>query len=316
MKDVNRSMIKGIIFDMDGVLINSEIYYYNALIRLIESDGKKVDREDFKKIVGLSGKDSRDVIAFYYEDDFDHGDFMHRFRSGYMGENIDYKTILFPYVHEALSQLKSKGLKLALASSSSMRTITQAVEQTGIKDYFDFIIGGDLVENPKPDNEIYLKAVSGIGLNNESCIAVEDSFAGIKAAKNAGLYTIAKKDFNFSINQSAADIILEDMNLLNTIIEILSNNDTGLEYASLDYGSKLYLKAHILEKEIKKSNLSEKDLFRLALKDDSRLVGYLERDLKSKEKNGKVFINPLYEDTKAQGELEKSLKIINDFYLV
>lgn len=314
MKDVKTDMIKGIIFDMDGVLINSEIYYYNALIRLIESDGKKVDREDFKKIVGLSGKDSRDVIAFYYEDDFDHGDFMHRFRSGYMGENIDYSTILFPYVHETLDKLKSRGIKLALASSSSMRTITQAIEQTGIKNYFDFVIGGDLVENPKPDNEIYLKAMDGIGLNKDNCIAIEDSFAGIKAAKNAGLYTIAKKDFDFSINQSAADIILEDMNLLNTIIEILANNETGLDYASLDYGSKLYLKAHILEKEISESNLSNKDLFRLALKDDSRLVGYLEKNLKSNEKDGRVIINPLFENTKAHGELEKSLKIINDFY--
>lgn len=314
MKDVKTDMIKGIIFDMDGVLINSEIYYYNALIRLIESDGKKVDREDFKKIVGLSGKDSRDVIAFYYEDDFDHGDFMHRFRSGYMGENIDYSTILFPYVHETLDKLKSRGLKLALASSSSMRTITQAIEQTDIKDYFDFVIGGDLVENPKPDNEIYLKAMDGIGLNKDNCIAIEDSFAGIKAAKNAGLYTIAKKDFDFSINQSAADIILEDMNLLNTIIEILANNETGLDYASLDYGSKLYLKAHILEKEISESNLSNKDLFRLALKDDSRLVGYLEKNLKSNEEDGRVIINPLFENTKAHGELEKSLKIINDFY--
>lgn len=314
MKDVNTDMIKGIIFDMDGVLINSEIYYYNALIRLIESDGKKVDREDFKKIVGLSGKDSRDVIAFYYEDDFDHGDFMHRFRSGYMGENIDYSTILFPYVHETLGKLKSRGLKLALASSSSMRTITQAIEQTDIKDYFDFVIGGDLVENPKPDNEIYLKAMDGIGLNKDNCIAIEDSFAGIKAAKNAGLYTIAKKDFDFSINQSAADIILEDMNLLNTIIKILANNETGLDYASLDYGSKLYLKAHILEKEISESNLSNKDLFRLALKDDSRLVGYLEKNLKSNEEDGRVIINPLFENTKAHGELEKSLKIINDFY--
>lgn len=314
MKDVKTDMIKGIIFDMDGVLINSEIYYYNALIRLIESDGKKVDREDFKKIVGLSGKDSRDVIAFYYEDDFDHGDFMHRFRSGYMGENIDYSTILFPYVHETLDKLKSRGIKLALASSSSMRTITQAIEQTGIKNYFDFVIGGDLVENPKPDNEIYLKAMDGIGLNKDNCIAIEDSFAGIKAAKNAGLYTIAKKDFDFSINQSAADIILEDMNLLNTIIEILANNETGLDYASLDYGSKLYLKAHILEKEISESNLSNKDLFRLALKDDSRLVGYLEKNLKSNEKDGRVIINPLFKNTKAHGELEKSLKIINDFY--
>lgn len=314
MKDVKTDMIKGIIFDMDGVLINSEIYYYNALIRLIESDGKKVDREDFKKIVGLSGKDSRDVIAFYYEDDFDHGDFMHRFRSGYMGENIDYSTILFPYVHETLDKLKSRGLKLALASSSSMRTITQAIEQTGIKDYFDFVIGGDLVENPKPDNEIYLKAMDGIGLDKDNCIAIEDSFAGIKAAKNAGLYTIAKKDFDFSINQSAADIILEDMNLLNTIIKILANNETGLDYASLDYGSKLYLKAHILEKEISESNLLNKDLFRLALKDDSRLVGYLEKNLKSNEEDGRVIINPLFENTKAHGELEKSLKIINDFY--
>lgn len=314
MKDVKTDMIKGIIFDMDGVLINSEIYYYNALIRLIESDGKKVDREDFKKIVGLSGKDSRDVIAFYYEDDFDHGDFMHRFRSGYMGENIDYSTILFPYVHETLDKLKSRGIKLALASSSSMRTITQAIEQTDIKNYFDFVIGGDLVENPKPDNEIYLKAMDGIGLNKDNCIAIEDSFAGIKAAKNARLYTIAKKDFDFSINQSAADIILEDMNLLNTIIEILANNETGLDYASLDYGSKLYLKAHILEKEISESNLSNKDLFRLALKDDSRLVGYLEKNLKSNEEDGRVIINPLFENTKAHGELEKSLKIINDFY--
>lgn len=308
-------MIKGVIFDMDGVLINSEIYYYNALIRLIESDGKKVDREDFKKIVGLSGKASRDVIAFYYEEDFDHKDFMKRFRKGYMGENIDYKTILFPYVHETLQKLKSRGLKLALASSSSMRTITQAIEQTGIKDYFDFIIGGDKVENPKPDSEIYLKAMEGLGLNKDNCIAVEDSFVGIKAAKNAGLFTIAKKDFDFSMNQAQANIILEDMTLLNTIIEIIEKNKTEFEYSSLDYGSKLFLQAHILNKEIKKSNLSYKDLFRLALKDDSRLAGYLEIDLKSKEEKGQVIVNPLYEETSIERELLDSLKIINDFYL-
>ncbi|MDO5018453.1 MAG: HAD family phosphatase [Lagierella massiliensis] len=308
-------MVKGIIFDMDGVLINSEIYYFNSLIELIESDGNKVDRESFKQIVGLSGNESKKVISRYYNHDFDHKDFMLRFRKNYMGDNIYYGDILFPYVSKTLKNLKEKGYKLGLASSSSMRTINQAVTQCNIKEYFDFIIGGDKVENPKPDSEIYLKAIDGLGLKSEDCVAVEDSFVGIKAAKNAGLYTIARRDNDFSINQTGADIILEDMNLFNTIIEILSNNKTSYKYSLMEYGTKLYLKAHILSKKVRNLNLNSKKPFRLALEDKDNLVGYLEKNLNSKKDCGKVFLNPKYENMGVKEELEDSLRRINEFYL-
>ena len=311
-------MFKGIVFDMDGVLINSEIYYFNSLVELIESDGNKVNREDFKRIVGLSGNDSKNIISQYYLEDFHYEDFMSRYKLTYLGDKIDYSKLLFPYVKETLNSLKQKGLKIGLASSSHLSTIKRVLKECNLEGFFDYIIGGDQVKNPKPDSEIYLKAAAGLGLKVSDCIAVEDSFAGIKSAKNAGLYVIAKRGYEFSMDQSLSDIILENMELIPTIVDILMNNSTEYKYSSMDYGSKLYLKSLFIQRQIQgeesKTNFKEisqeDNVFRLALEDGDNLVGFLEIDLNSKEDKWKIVINPSYSSNIAERELMDSLNRI------
>lgn len=242
-------MIKGIIFDMDGVLVNSEPVYFNTFVEIIESDGYKVDIEDFKTIVGKSHKKSVEMISSYYGEEFDSKSFFEKVEKTLIEKQFSYKNILFPYVIPLLEKLKEQGYKLALASSSLKRQIDIAVKQCGIEKYFSVISSGEDFHESKPNPEIYLTTAKKLGLKSEECIAVEDSFSGIKSGKNAGMIVIAKKDNEFNINQEKADFIVEDLKIVPTIVEIINSNNTNYEYKIFEYGSKLYLKSLFLRNE-------------------------------------------------------------------
>ncbi len=179
-------MIQGVIFDMDGVLVDSEEYILAAAIRMFEEHGWKVEPEDFVPFVG-TGEDR--YIGGPAE------------KYGYPIELVSAKArtydIYAGLVHgkldpltgarEFIEKCKSKGLKLAVASSADRVKVMINLRESGLApETFDAIVTGLDVVHKKPDPEIFLLAAKLLGIRAELSLVVEDAVNGVAAAKSAG----------------------------------------------------------------------------------------------------------------------------------
>ena len=213
---------KGIIFDMDGVLIDSEpIYLQEVIDYILDVLKEDVDflelKEAMYKIVGSSDKRTYEIIADYLDNKYS----LQELRAGIhaMEFNLDYRTILNPHVLNVLPRLKKAGYKLAIASSSSMENIKTVTSQCGIDQYFDCMVSGFDFEESKPDPAIYLETLQRLDLKPEEVIAIEDSTYGIQACINANVRVIAKEDHRYNFNQGLADVVASDILEAFNIIE-------------------------------------------------------------------------------------------------
>lgn len=185
--------IEAIIFDMDGVLLDTE----TICDRAWEIVGKEQHIENYKEAIsmcrGCNKTDSQAILKKFYGQDFDAKFFLQQ--SSYYSHKIaDEEGIpLMPYVKEILEYL-SKKYVLALASSTREEIVKKELADAGLTHYFKTFTCGDMVVHSKPDPEIYLMACNSIGKNPENCAAVEDSPNGIKSAFSAGLKTIMVPD--------------------------------------------------------------------------------------------------------------------------
>ena len=206
-------MIKAIIFDMDGVIIDSEPVYDNWLKLFLEESHVEVCDEERKSLHGLSFQELQEIFKDWWH------------RSGYtnitaevIGEKFlavvkvleQYNPISYAELKDAnikalMRDLKYDDYKIAIASASPSSHIERAMDELGLREYVDLYVSGDMLERGKPDPEIYLHTIEALGVKPEECIVVEDSEYGIKAAKKARLYVIAKEDKRFGFDQSLAD---------------------------------------------------------------------------------------------------------------
>ncbi|MBR5645558.1 MAG: HAD family phosphatase [Treponema sp.] len=186
--------IKALIFDMDGVILDSErisdITWQKAAETL---KLKKTSDQIINKCRGTNYDDTVILLKDYYGDDFDVDEFLSL--TGEYFREIEFSSgiPLLPYVTESLDFLKGH-FKLALASSTAKKTVERQLTSAGVIGFFEKIVTGDMVVHSKPDPEIYRIACEKIGFKPEECIAVEDSPNGIKSAFNAGLNVIMVPD--------------------------------------------------------------------------------------------------------------------------
>ncbi len=211
-------MIKAIIFDMDGTLIDSEPYYQKILLKCMQEQGVPVCAEDLLPLAGANSRVFSEFIDSRIEGIISRECFNKIEHDYYKANPIDFTKLLFPHVHKTLSCLKEKGYRLVLASSSKKNEIENVLKQCQLTNYFEFFLSGDMFKESKPNPEIYLVCIDKLGLSAEECIAIEDSEYGIAAAKGAGLTCIAKRDTRFGFDQSNADFSVDD---LLEIIDIL-----------------------------------------------------------------------------------------------
>lgn len=200
---------KAVIFDMDGVLIDSEPVYLEIFRKFITENGGNADEEILRAIAGASSRQTWVYMAQMWKETIDPEELHREFRRQYPQFQIPYREVVYPGVGNLLAWLKKKGVRLALASSSSDRAIGRMLEETGFASYFDCIVSGDMFKESKPNPEIYLYTLSRLGLAAEECVVMEDSTYGIQAAKAAGLPVAAVRDHRFSYDQSGADWFVE-----------------------------------------------------------------------------------------------------------
>lgn len=216
-------MIKAVIFDMDGVLIDSELYYMERILYVLEHYFHiSVTLEDLAELPGGNNQHFEKVIGNILNL---HGFTFAEYRQKQYENNIvnptDYTSLLNDHVHTVLSWLKNNHFKICLASSSSLDNIKKVIAQNELQSFFDIILSGQMFKESKPNPEIYLQCIKQLQLNPEEIIVIEDSTYGIEAASKANLSVIAKRDTHFKYDQSLANKQIDD---LIEIIDILETN--------------------------------------------------------------------------------------------
>ncbi|MBN2423019.1 HAD family phosphatase [Candidatus Woesearchaeota archaeon] len=206
-------MIKGIIFDMDGVLIDTNRLHYNRWNRLFKRYYNiNLSEEEFAVNLGESSVAFADHFIKKYSLGIDTKTLLEKIRA----DNEEFKNNLKlkPGINEFIKKYKNE-FKFALATGAQTSSGKKALKRFNLTDFFDYVVGGNDVSNSKPDPEIFLNAAENLGLNKEECIVIEDSQNGLTAAKRAGMKCIIIIDeFTAHHDFSKADFVLDSINEL------------------------------------------------------------------------------------------------------
>ncbi len=219
-------MLKGIIFDMDGVLINTEPLHYQVWKKTFHDRGLEIEYDCYKGCIGSTVGYLLDLIRDNYGVDF-HGDErlidQQRKNKAVMIRGTGVPKI--SGVPEMLDRVHQGGFLMAVASSSPQIYINEAMDELGVTKYFTALCSGENVEHPKPAPDVFLKAARELGLAPEECLVVEDSTNGCKAARAAGMVCVGYRnpdsgDQNLEIAHAIIeDYVLVDAKLLQKIYD-------------------------------------------------------------------------------------------------
>lgn len=193
-KNMPLSTFSAVIFDMDGIIFDSEQLKLNNWISLAQKENIPDIASTFRKCIGLNSEGNQRIFQETYGDTVDFDDFKAKADRLYHEAADHGKLPQKPGIKELLSFFKKHGLKIGVASSTRETIVKQQITDGGLLEYFDIILGGDNVKNGKPDPEIYLKACDSLGVRPNEAIAIEDSFHGIRSASSAGMYVIMVPD--------------------------------------------------------------------------------------------------------------------------
>jgi beta-phosphoglucomutase len=210
--------MKGIIFDLDGVIIHTDHLHYLAWEKMASQYHLSFDEMLNHKLRGVSRMDSLNTIIDYNKASFSYEqkEMMADIKNTYYQSFLDELTEedLDKEIKDTLDELKARGFKLAIGSSS--KNAKRILKNIGLIDFFDGISDGTNIKNSKPDPEVFLKASERLGLEPESCCVIEDAEAGIEAAKNAGMIAIG---YGSAKDSELTDIKLETFSDLINIVK-------------------------------------------------------------------------------------------------
>ncbi len=185
---------KAVIFDMDGVIFDTEKVYLDIWIEVFEKYGYKMTKELYVNVMGTGRKNVIKTFLENFGDDLPI-EKMYEEKDNQLFYIIENQGIpLKKGVKELFSMLKEKNYKIALATSAKRERVEKQIKDKWLKESFDAIVCGDDVEKGKPSPDIFLKAAKKIDVEPENCFVVEDSPAGIKAAFSGGMKGIHVED--------------------------------------------------------------------------------------------------------------------------
>ena len=184
--------IKGLIFDLDGVIADTAHLHYKAWCEIGQQCGFNLSISQNEELKGISRKDSIIKIANWAGRNLSEAeleDLAKKKNEKYLKfcENMGTGDIL-PGVYDFIITCGKKGFKLAVGSAS--KNAKFILQKLGIDDLFSIIVDGNMVEKSKPDPEVFLKGAEILNLKPNSCVVFEDSQSGIQAAINAGMFSV------------------------------------------------------------------------------------------------------------------------------
>lgn len=211
-------MIKAVIFDMDGVIIDSEPAHVKFEKEIFKNLGIAVTEEEHMGFVGTTSYYMWETLRVKNELKQSLEELVSNDRVQYLEylKSDKNEVVLIEGVREFIKELHDNGVKLAIASSSPLDVIKIVVNRYELQEFFDELVTGDYVENSKPSPDVFLYAANKLGVKPEECIVIEDSCNGTKAAKNAGMKCIGYKNLNSGDQDlSCADIIMDSFLKIN-----------------------------------------------------------------------------------------------------
>ena len=181
-------MIKNILFDMDGVLINTEPLHYRIWKHVLKENGITIDYEHYKGCIGSTRAYLFDLIKEGYGVDlYDKPEIGKRFDE-IKGEIIQKEGVpRIEGVEEVIHDLHNKGYRMAVASSSAQNYIDAHMRELNLTDCFEMLFSAENVKNPKPAPDVFLAVAEKLGAKPEECLVIEDSYNGTRAAQAAGM---------------------------------------------------------------------------------------------------------------------------------
>ncbi|MDL2324114.1 HAD family phosphatase [Ruminococcaceae bacterium OttesenSCG-928-A16] len=187
-------MLQGVIFDMDGVLFDTETISWRIEKEVMQEMGYTLTPEMQVQICGASHAQGRKIVLDAFGPEFDYDAYTLTMRER-MAEELERDGMpKKPGVDALLAYLKKQNYRIGLASSTRYQTVLHHLKAGGIFEYFDGIIGGDMVPASKPAPDIFEAAAKAIGLPPTRCAAIEDSLNGVHSAAAAGCITIMVPD--------------------------------------------------------------------------------------------------------------------------
>ena len=185
-----KSDCKAVIFDMDGVIIDSEVLVLKLWSELEKKYAIPTLVETAKKCIGISMDASREIFKQTYGEDVPYDQMREDMRSLFGGRIPDPK----PGVRELFDAIKAHQLPMALATSTRLVTVERELKGLGLYDYFDAIVTREMVEKGKPAPDIYLKACEALSVDPADAYGIEDSRNGIFSIASAGMHPILVPD--------------------------------------------------------------------------------------------------------------------------
>lgn len=217
--------IKAVLFDMDGLMVDTESLSTEAFINSAKAQGYNMTKEETLKVLGFT---KANIYQFWID--------------YFQGTNVDGKKLVddhyeyienvlytvgpekMPYVEELLKYLRENNYKIAVASSSDTVDIKNNLEKTKLEKYIDEIASGAEVENGKPAPDVFLLAAKRLGVDPKDCLILEDSKAGIKAGKASGAMVFMVPDM-FTVDKECEDTADRILTNLGEVIGILEGKN-------------------------------------------------------------------------------------------
>jgi beta-phosphoglucomutase len=202
--------IKAIIFDLDGVIVSTDEFHYQAWKRLADEEGIYFDRNINNRLRGVSRMKSLEIILEKSDHSYDEPEKLQMAtrKNNYYQELIGSLTPghILPGVMDFLSEAKKNKLKIAIGSSSKNSPLI--LKQIGLDKHFDVTVDGNDISRSKPDPEVFLLAAKRLALPVECCLVVEDAEAGVQAALSGGMRVLGVGEAAKSqrVNWKAADL--------------------------------------------------------------------------------------------------------------
>lgn len=198
-KEAERPPIKAVIFDFDGLLVDSEPLWSEARNSILENFGFKLKPEDKAKTMGGGYREGVDYFINEYELPLTFEEFAKK-EQLILDELYENKLTYKLGAVELIKKLKAGGILVAIATSAPRKRLEFALEKLSL-DGFDALVTGDDIENGKPDPKIFLKTAEKLGIDPKTCVVLEDSPLGIAAAKAANMRAIAVYDSRYISEQ-------------------------------------------------------------------------------------------------------------------